>query len=332
MEIVKLEGETKIQADSVKEQFAIDVLTGLCAPAKKLSAKYFYDDVGSELFQKITKHPDYYPTLTEFNILNDAKSVISNVIDTKEIDIVELGAGDGHKSKLIIEGFLDSKTKVNYYPIDISEKAMHLLEENIQETENLTMTGIVGEYFQGLNYLRRESNNPKLVLFLGSNIGNFNNVQIQGFLRQLWKNLNEGDHVIIGFDLKKNIDTLLSAYNDSSGITAKFNLNLLERINRELGGNFDLSKFEHFGTYNPSVGAMESFLLSTEKQSVFIEELERSFDFEPYEAIHLEYSFKFLRSEVEQLSENTGFEVENHFSDSKKYFLDSLWKVIKKQK
>ena len=319
----------ELKNNDALEQFSIDVLTGLCSKPKMLPAKYFYDDIGSKIFQKITSHNDYYPTRSEFNILKDICSKLPDVLTDEEIDIIELGVGDGHKSKLVIDGFKDAGTKVNFYPIDISREAMNLLKENIKEDDQLSIEAIVSEYFQGLKYVREHSKNKKLILFLGSNVGNFNIVQVQGFLRRLWLTLGKEDHVLIGFDLKKDINKLLSAYNDSDGLTRDFNLNLLTRINRELGGNFDLDKFQHYGTYNPSLGAMESYLVSLEDQDIKIDELERSFHFKPYEAIHLEYSFKYIESDIDFLSEKTGFEVIKNYYDENKYFTDSLWKVLK---
>ncbi len=329
MKISRLSQETKQEHNSQTEQFAIDVLTGLCSNPKNISAKYFYDDKGSELFQKITQHKDYYPTRIEYQILDNIKRDLPNLFDSDEIDIIELGAGDGHKSQLIIQGFLDCQKKVNFYPIDISEKAMVLMEQHISANPKLDIHRVVGEYFEGLRFVRKNSSNPLLVLFLGSNIGNFDRTQNQGFLRKLWKCLNDSDHLLVGFDLKKDVEILTRAYNDSAGYTRDFNLNLLHRINCELGADFNLKKFQHFGSYNPLLGAMESFLLATEKQDVFISELERSFRFEAYEPLHLEYSFKFLKSDIESLSALTGFEVVEHFTDPDDYFMDSLWRVSK---
>lgn len=329
MEITQLIHDDRQGADAFEERFAIDVLTGLCATPKEISAKYFYDDAGSELFQKITQHKDYYLTRTEFGILTHARREIPEIIDTREIDIIELGAGDGHKSQLIIQGFLNASRKVNFCPIDISEKAMDLLEKNIESGAGLSVHGVVAEYFEGLRFVRGRSSNTQLVLFLGSNIGNFDRIQNQGFLRKLWKSLNHGDYVLIGFDLKKDVEILTAAYNDSSGYTREFNLNLLRRINRELGGRFDLNKFRHFGIYNPVLGAMESYLLSTEKHEVYISDLERVFYFDVFEPVHLEYSFKFLQSDIEFLSNQTGFRIIENFSDPENFFIDSLWKVEK---
>ncbi len=329
MEISRINKNQNISELDQKEQFAIDVLTGFTSSPKNLSAKYFYDDKGSELFQKITQHQDYYPTRIEFEILEEIKNELPKIIGEEEIDIIELGAGDGHKSQLVLDGFLEAGCKINFFPIDISEQAMVMLDETIGRHDRLNIHGVVGEYFEGLRFLRSRSDNKQLILFLGSNIGNFNRSQNQGFLRRLWKSLNAEDYAFIGFDLKKDIDVLTAAYNDSAGITESFNLNILNRMNRELGADFDVSKFQHMGVYNPILGAMESYLISTQEQKIFIKELERCFHFDAYEPLHLEYSFKFLKSDIDYLSRETGFEVIEHFSDRRDFFVDSLWKVKK---
>ena len=310
-------------------EFATDVLLGLSANPKTISAKYFYDDIGSELFQKISQHKDYYLTKTEFAILETHADSLVEKINENEIDILELGAGDGHKSKLIIDSFLKHGTKVNFYPIDISEKAMGLLAENLAVSSLLDIHGIVADYFNGLHHLKKISNNKKLVLFLGSNIGNFNQLQTTEFLKKLWMTLNTGDHVLIGYDLKKDTSILNNAYNDSDGLTAAFNLNLLSRINAELGTNFDVEKFKHYGFYNPALGAMESYIISLEQQLVTISSLEQTIKFEQFEALHLECSYKFSEAGINDLATNAGFKIEQHFSDKQHYFIDSLWQVVK---
>ena len=311
------------------EAFAIDVLTGLSAQNKSIPAKYFYDDIGSELFQKISQHPDYYLTKTEFSIIEKVALHIPKMIQSPEIDIIELGAGDGHKSKLLIDGFLNNGGKVNFYPIDISEKAMQLLGENLSINTNLAIHGIVADYFTGLNYLKKISNNKKLVLFLGSNIGNFNHQQSGDFLKKLWLSLNQSDQLLIGYDLKKEAHTLNKAYNDSDGLTKAFNMNLLNRLNQELGGHFDPAKFEHYGFYNPTIEAMESHLISLEKQDIVIDSLEKSFHFEAFEPVHLESSYKFSVAEINNLAAHNSFKVVQHFSDVNGFFIDSLWQVQK---
>lgn len=311
------------------EQFAVDVLTGFSARPKNLPAVYFYDARGSELFKAITEHEDYYLTRTEFEILQANQARLPSLIGEQEVDIIELGAGDGHKSQLVIDGFLGAGCKVDYYPIDISEKAMQQLSETIQRQDGLELHGLIGEYFDGLRFVRERSGRKQLVMFLGSNIGNFNRIQNQGFLRRLWNSLNAGDYLLVGFDLKKNIKTLARAYSDSGNLTRDFNLNLLRRINRELGGDFDLDKFEHYASYNPILGAMESFLIAREAQHVHIEALQRGFDFEAFEPIHLEYSFKFLPADIEYLAQKTGYEVVENLTDGEQRFVDSLWRVRK---
>jgi L-histidine Nalpha-methyltransferase len=307
--------------------FVTDVIAGLSAQPKSISAKYFYDDVGSELFQKISQHQDYYPTKTEYAILDKISTIIPEMIHTEEIDIIELGAGDGHKSKLIIEGFLGKGCKVNFYPIDISEKAMQLLGDNLSINESLHIHGVVADYFHGLNHLKKISSNKKLVVFLGSNIGNFTKTESNHFLEQLGVSLNAEDYALIGFDLVKNPQVLNQAYNDSEGLTEAFNINLLSRINRELGGNFDTSKFQHYGFYNPKLRTMESYLISLANQHVEIKQAKQTFHFEKFEAMHLEYSHKYFPSDITHLANHNGFNVVQHFSDEKDYFIDALWQV-----
>ncbi len=307
--------------------FLADVIAGLGAEQKAISAKYFYDDIGSELFQKISQHPDYYPTKTEYSILEKISDILPAIVNESEIDIIELGAGDGHKSELIINGFVNANCKVNFYPIDISEKAMELLGDNLTIHESLHIHGVVADYSHGLHYLKQKSNNIKLVLFLGSNIGNFNKNQTDQFLTMLSTNLNADDYVLMGFDLKKDPAILNQAYNDSDGLTKAFNLNLLARINRELGGNFDIAQFKHYGFYNPYRGTMESYLISLAAQAIHIEAVNQTFYFKEFEPIHLEYSHKFTSSGITKLANHNGFEIIELFSDDKNYFIDALWQV-----
>lgn len=326
MNVSRLEQATDGYAQEAN-QFAADVLTGFSSATKHLSAKYFYDDIGSELFRAISRHEDYYLTRTEYDILDAISNRLPGILDEKEIDIIELGAGDGHKSELIIDSFLEFGLTINFYPIDISGKAMNMLGETMREKPNLSVHGLIGDYFDGLRFVRERSGKRQLVLFLGSNIGNFNRIQSQSFLRRLCDSLNPDDYLLIGFDLKKDIAELITAYSDSSNYTRDFNLNLLTRINRELGGNFDLSGFQHYAAYNPVLGAMESYLLALREQRVFIEALQRELFLSAFEPIHLEYSFKFLPADIEFLSHQTGCTIVENFADPHERFIDSLWQV-----
>ena len=302
-------------ADSFTERdaFALDVLVGLSSPRKALSSKYFYDSRGSELFQEITQLPEYYLTEVESEILDTHRDQIAGHLRGEPFNLIELGAGFSDKTTTLLRHFHRCRLEFQFVPIDISESATRQLVETLKrELPECEVHGLVGEYFDGIKWLNNRSRRKNLVLFLGSSIGNFTHSEACLFLRNLWNSLNPGDLVLIGFDLKKDIDLLLKAYNDAKGITSAFNLNLLERINRELGGQFDIAKFRHFGTYDVFSGGMESYLVSVERQTVFIEAIGRSFTFEPWEPIHTEYSHKYLVSDIETLSAETGFEIVGH--------------------
>lgn len=314
-----------------RDAFALDVLLGLSGAMKSLPSKYFYDARGSELFQRISELDEYYPTRTEFEILETHGRQIAAQMDGARFNLVELGAGDGRKTKVLLGAFLNAGLDFSYVPIDISEDAMADLTATLAvEFPRIECRGLVAEYYQALHWLNQDNTSTNLVLFLGSNIGNFNRPQARVFLRTLWNALNSGDMLLTGFDLKKDIDILLRAYNDSAGITEAFNLNLLSRINRELGGNFDLSRFEHFGTYDVFSGAMESYLLSLGRQTVRVAALDCSFEFRAYEPIHTEYSYKYLPEDAESLARETGFTAVGAFYDSKRWFCDMLWRADKK--
>ena len=264
-----------------RRDFAYDVLVGLSERPKRLSSRYFYDDEGSRLFQQIMDSPEYYLTDAEREILETRAADILRRSMGEPFDLVDLGAGDGAKTCILLEHLLESGADVRYVPIDISEGAMRSLADSLlSRLPGLKMSGLVSEYVDGVHWLGAHAEGrAKLVLFLGSNIGNFNAGQARAFLRRLWSSLEEGDRVLMGFDLKKDIDRLLGAYNDKRGITARFNLNLLARINRELGANFDLDKFRNFGTYDVFSGAMESYLVSLEEQQVFVPAVAQKFHF-----------------------------------------------------
>lgn len=316
-----------------KQTFALDVLVGLSEPRKQISSKYFYDAEGSRLFQLITDLPEYYLTRCEAEILENEKSQIAGLLAGSAWNIAELGPGDGRKTNILLQHLLEADINVRYVPIDISEAAMEVLTTSLgTRMPQLEVQGLVSDYFNGLKWLTKlneQDHRRNFVLFLGSNIGNFNGARARFFLRSLWSALNPDDYVLVGFDLKKDIDFMLKAYNDSKGITAEFNLNLLRRINRELGGNFDLSRFRHFANYDVFSGAMESYLVSREQQSVLIEEIGQTFKFNPWEPIHTEYSYKFLNRDIEALAAETGFVIEKRLYDRRRFFTDSIWRVQK---
>lgn len=310
--------------------FAEEVLVGLSEHPKRLPSKFFYDDEGSRLFQQICELDEYYPTRIERTILRRyAGAILETVADT-HLNLVDLGAGDGHKTAHLLEWLLGRGSDLRYVPIDISEGAMtHAVESLGKKFPRLEIRGIVADYFEGLSWIAQQTDRRNLVLFLGSNIGNFDKPRARAFLRRLWNALNRDDRLLIGFDLKKDIELLLRAYNDHAGVTAQFNLNLLERINRELGGNFDLNRWRHYGTYNVFTGAMESYLVSLEDQVVRIDALEHEFQFAPWEPIFTEYSYKYLESDIDALARSAHFAIDRKFHDSDRWFCDALWRVQK---
>ncbi|MEM0994143.1 MAG: L-histidine N(alpha)-methyltransferase, partial [Bacteroidota bacterium] len=234
---------------------------------------------------------------------------------------------DGTKTKILLQHFLAHETDFNYAPIDISAHVLEHLESDLQQSwPNLRVKKLAGEYFEGLRRLAH-SKRRKVVLFLGGNIGNMLPKEAEKFLARMVNYLNSGDLLLIGFDLKKDPQTILDAYNDPAGVTSDFNLNLLERMNRELGADFKLEQFKHWETYNPLSGATESFLVSKQAQNVYIAALQQSFSFEPWEAIHTELSQKHSLSDIDRLAQKTGFIPVEKFFDQNRYFVDVLWEV-----
>jgi L-histidine Nalpha-methyltransferase len=312
-------------------QFATDVLAGLSAMPKHLSSKYFYDDEGSRLFQEIMKLPEYYLTACEHEIFSEETEAIYRSIANgwNAFDLVELGAGDGSKTAVLVDHFLKQNAEITYSPIDISQEALATLTAKFAaEFPFLKVDPMKGDYFQILKSLEKISGRRKVILFLGSNIGNFNYEQAVEFFRSLREVINNRDLIFIGFDMQKDPHVIVRAYDDAAGVTAKFNLNLLQRINRELGANFDLDKWTHYAVYRPVQCAARSFLISREKQSVHIGALDRDFYFDKWEAVFMEISQKYTSKMIEDLATESGFEIKQNFFDSKNYYCDSLWRPV----
>ena len=324
-----LDGSELSRVRSGRREFGLAVLEGLSESPKQLPSRYFYDDIGSQLFQEIMALEEYYLTGCELEILEQQRASILAPFVDRPLNVVDLGCGDGLKTMVLLEHLTEVGANFRYVPIDISEKAMQsVIESARKRLPELEIGGIVGEYTDGMQWLcTQQTGRANLVLFLGSNVGNFNRARARNFLRRLWNSLETDDYVLLGFDLKKDIDILLAAYNDRRGVTSRFNINLLERVNSELGADFDVSKFRHFGTYDVYQGAMTSYLVSLERQTVYIDSLEHEFAFEAWEPVHTEYSYKFLESDIGSLADDTGFAIEGQFYDSKRYFTDSLWRV-----
>jgi L-histidine Nalpha-methyltransferase len=312
-------------------EFAHDVREGLESEPKFLIAKYFYDAAGSKLFEEITRLPEYYPTRTEASILRQYAGNIRDALDG-HISLVELGSGSSAKTTILLENIMEAQRRLHYLPIDISPT---ILDETARRLEarypRLTTIPIVSDFGEGLRQASRIAiREPavaerKLVLFLGSSIGNFEPHDAERFLETVRDGLQADDALLIGFDLQKDKKILEAAYNDSAGVTARFNLNILRRINRELGGAFDLKTFRHRAFYNQGAARIEMHLISEKEQEVAIGKLERSFRFAEGESIHTESSYKYTLPLIRQVAGNAHFKVGNVFVDDKTWFALTLF-------
>lgn len=314
----------------MNKEFAEHLKLGLTSKNKFVSSKYFYDDIGSSLFTEIMNLPEYYLTDCEYEVLDNYKNDILKDIKVNEehFDLIELGAGDGQKTKLLLEHFVNSSIDFTYSPIDISSEAFIKLNENIfYLKDKLNVNYLEGDYFE---ILRKHNfkGGRKVILFLGSNIGNFKYENAKNFLKLISSNIQKGDILIAGFDLKKNPNVILKAYNDAKGVTKKFNLNLLQRINNEFKANFDLNNFEHFPVYDPEKKQCRSYIISLKKQEVNIKDLDLKINFDNAEAIFTELSQKYDEELIEDLAQYSGFEVSKYYYDERKYFSDVV--LVKK--
>jgi L-histidine N-alpha-methyltransferase len=309
--------------------FAQDVLSGLGAESKELPAKYFYDAVGSRLFESICLQPEYYPTACEAEILELYADCITARFPSG-VRLTDLGSGDCRKSSLLIRQLLREKRQFTFVPVDICEDAVRSSIHALGKTfagSTLAIQGIVAEYFDALASLRQR-HEPVVVLFLGSNIGNFEEGGDERFLNRLHAVLKPGDSAIIGFDLIKDTNVICAAYNDANGVTCEFNLNLFDRINRELGGNFDRRYFVHRPLFNTKLSRMESHLMSLREQTVTIAATGRSFNFRENEMIHVESSYKYSPQKISWLAEQTGFAIQAQFEDPNHYFQDAVFQRL----
>jgi len=310
------------------EQFKKDVEDGLSKKIKSLPSKYFYDKIGDALFVKIMHMSEYYLTRAELEIFKNKSNQIIDYLQVHKdqyFELIELGAGDGLKTKELLGCLLDRGFDFDYFPLDISQNALNNLEESlISELPKLGIKRQQGDYFEILASLK-STKHPKVILFLGSNIGNMSDEIAAEFIYALGANLTKNDKLLLGVDLKKAASIVLPAYNDSEGITRAFNMNLLNRINKELGGNFDIEQFGHQPTYTEEEGIARSFLVSLKKQEVHIDAINRSFEFEEGEKIATEISRKYSDEIIEQLITDTDFEIVAKLTDEKMYFANYIF-------
>ncbi len=305
--------------------FSEDVRTGLTSEPKYLPFVYFYDHIGSQLFEKICELPEYYLTRTETDILEKNADDIASQF-SEETVLVELGSGSSTKTRILIETFLERQSLAYYTPIDVSHQ---MLEESsyslLKEYPDLEINAIAARYNEGIDHLDIRKDQQNLITWLGSSIGNFERSEVTTLLQHIQETMHPDDRFLVGIDLQKDKTIIENAYNDTQGITAEFNLNLLTHVNRELGGDFDLENFDHKAIYNEEIGRIEMYLVSNIDQKVFISELDLEVPFTVNETIHTEYSFKYSLDDINGLAEETGLYVEQQWLDTEQLFSLNLF-------
>ncbi|HEY6306369.1 MAG TPA: L-histidine N(alpha)-methyltransferase [Candidatus Angelobacter sp.] len=305
---------------------ADEVEQGLSGVPKHLPPKLFYDAAGSLLFEQITETPEYYPTRTERGILDAFAAEIAGQAGGN-LTLVEMGAGSASKTRVLIEAILRRQLRLTFYPVDVSPAALHQAVASLNgDYPNLHVSPIAADYCHHMPQLNALPGR-KLALFIGSTIGNFEPEEAVSFLQQLRESLSRDDGLLLGFDMRKDAETLHAAYNDHQGVTARFNLNVLARINRELGGAFDLGSFRHVAFWNSRRSRIEIHLESRVKQTVWIRDLNRAFHFASGERIHTENSYKFTSATIATLLCRSGLKLEKTWTDPKGWFSEVLARV-----
>src|SRR5882724_1062625 len=296
-----------------------DVFEGLTRTPKCLPPRLFYDAAGSALFEEITRLPEYYLTRTESGLLQQYARAIAARVGTN-VSVIELGAGTAAKTGTILKALSQRQLRVNYYPVDISVSALQVaaasLEANLPQVR---VHPVATNYIADSGFLDSVVG-KKLVLYLGSSIGNFEPDEALDLLHRMRAHMDVGDYLLLGTDLVKDTSVLLPAYDDAQGVTARFNKNILARINRELGGNFDLNLFRHVALWNPERSRIEMHLESTLDQTAKVKLIGLEVPFKKGERIHTENSYKYTISGVRDTLRSTGFEIESTWTDSKNWF------------
>lgn len=309
----------EIDAEKVKEE----ILKGLTTRPRQISPKYFYDAGGSQLFERITKLEEYYPTRTE-------KAILSNIgcglqLDFKDLNIVELGSGDPSKIRLLLQQIpFETRSTLNYYPVDISQSALEdSTRQLVEEFPEMTVTGIAADFMRQFDKLPKAQN--RLFCFLGSTIGNLNPEERQSFIRHLGQEMNTGDHLLLGLDMVKDPQVLNRAYNDGQEITAAFNKNILNVVNGIIDTSFDSADFEHLAFYNENEQRIEMHLKASRDRKIKINGNGHIISIKKGETIHTENSYKFKQEDIEALGTAADLEVVSVFTDDKLWFSLALY-------
>jgi len=305
--------------DKLQKTFAQELSSSLDQKQKSISPKFFYDKKGSQLFEEICKLPEYYLTRTEISILTQLYEKLPPHLNG-DFRLVELGSGSSKKTRILISIIERLQKYVEYFPIDISKILRDSSKKLHDDYENLHITGIIDSYESGLEFIKNYDNKKNLIVFLGSSFGNFDYENGLEFLQKINSSMKKDDLFLIGLDLVKDKAVLERAYNDSQGVTAKFNLNVLSRINSELDSNFNINRFEHHAIYNESQNRVEIYLRSLENQIVNIPKAKMILQIKQDELIHTENSYKYTIPEIKEILAITGFRIKDIWYDEKQYF------------
>ncbi len=307
------------QQQPLLSPIAEDVWRGLTRSPKSLPPWLLYDKTGSLLFEEITRLPEYYLTRTELQIFRRHAGEMTSAAGT-DLTLIELGAGTATKTRTIISAILKQQKTLTFYPVDVSPNALDAAVHHLTRTHAaLTVKPLVADYTAGLPELRNIGGR-KLVLYIGSSIGNFEPLEAASVLAHIRRSLALGDALLVGTDMAKDPSVLVPAYNDAQGVTARFNLNLLERINRELGGHFDVDSFRHIALWNATASRMEMYLESLRGQTIAIDDLGLKVHFRAGERLHTENSYKFTMPMVCSVLQNAGFALERTWMDEREWF------------
>ena len=309
----------KPHATKIEKTYAEEISSSLNRDSKFIDPKYFYDKKGSDLFEKICSLPEYYPTRTEISILKQLRDELPSYLD-ENFRLVELGSGTSVKTRLILDILVKLQDTTEYFPIDISEILTESSEQLLKDYDGLHITGLIDTYEGGLQFLKNFDDKKNLIIFLGSSFGNFSPNDGCEFLKKINSTMKSDDLFLIGLDLVKDKQILESAYDDSQGITAEFNLNILSRINDELDADFSLKNFLHYAIYNEKKQRVEMYLKSLVNQSVIVSKSNLLLNLEKNELIHTEHSHKFTLSQISELLDSTGFQIKQTWLDDKKHF------------
>ena len=302
-----------------EKTFVEDLSLSLNQKHKSIDPKFFYDKKGSKLFEDICKLPEYYLTRTEISILTQLQDKLPTYMN-EEFRLVELGSGSSYKTRILISILENMHKQIEYFPIDISKILKESAVTLLDDYENLRMTGIIDTYESGLDFVKNYDNKKNLIVFLGSSFGNFDYKPGLRFLDKINSSMKDDDLFLIGLDLVKDKDVLEYAYNDSHGITAQFNLNVLSRINSELDSNFNVDKFAHHAVYNEAENRVEIYLRSLENQTVNITKAGIALKIKQNELIHTENSYKYTIPKIKEMFSSTGFRIRDMWFDEKHYF------------